>query len=181
MFWYCLYIGFSYSLISGRFSKWCTLIPTSILFFVHNYFGYLYTFPTLFIMELLLSMFDNFALFSSTETSSDIEEQPIEPEQPEPPKQEKPENKEVKEDKDLEMVQFLVRTITSYRNQNLLTESILKEMYNTNLVLVSNNPSLYNFIKSEVQKLRLKNSVTKLTISGSTINVPLSQSQIDWL
>jgi len=122
-------------------------------------------------------MFDNFALFSSTETSSDIEEQPIEqkPEQepePEPPR---------RGDDDLEMVQFLVRTITSYRNQNLLTESILKEMYNTNLVLVVKNPSLYNFIKSEVQKLRLKNSVTKLTISGSTINVPLSQSQIDWL
>lgn len=176
MFWYCLYIGFSYSLISGRFSKWSTLIPTSILFFVHNYFGYLYTFPTLFIMELLLSMFDNFALFSSTETSSDIEEQPIEQPKPE---QEKTEPR--RGDDDLEMVQFLVRTITSYRNQNLLTESILKEMYNTNLLLVSNNPSLYNFIKSEVQKLRLKNSVTKLTISGSTINVPLSQSQIDWL
>jgi hypothetical protein len=121
-------------------------------------------------------MFDNFALFSSTETSSDIEEQPIqsEPEQPEP---EPP----LRGGDDLEMVQFLVRTITSYRNQNLLTESILKEMYNTNLVLVVKNPSLYNFIKSEVQKLRLKNSVTKLTISGSTINVPLSQSQIDWL
>ncbi len=180
MFWYCLYIGFSYSLISGRFSKWCTLIPTSILFFVHNYFGYLYTFPTLFIMELLLSMFDNFALFSSTETSSDIEEQPIEqePEQLEP-KQEKTEPR--RGDDDLEMVQFLVRTITSYRNQNTLTESILKDMYNTNLALVAKNPSLYNFIKSEVQKLRLKNSVTKLTISGSTINVPLSQSQIDWL
>ncbi len=176
MFWYCLYIGFSYSLVSGRFPKWCTLIPTSILFFVHNYFGYLYTFPTLFIMELLLSMFDNFALFSSTETSSDIEEQPIEQPKPE---QEKTEPR--RGDDDLEMVQFLVRTITSYRNQNLLTESILKEMYNTNLLLVSNNPSLYNFIKSEVQKLRLKNSVTKLTISGSTINVPLSQSQIDWL
>lgn len=121
-------------------------------------------------------MFDNFALFSSTETSSDIEEQPIEQPKPE---QEKTEPR--RGDDDLEMVQFLVRTITSYRNQNLLTESILKEMYNTNLLLVSNNPSLYNFIKSEVQKLRLKNSVTKLTISGSTINVPLSQSQIDWL
>lgn len=179
MFWYCLYIGFSYSLVACRFPKWYTIIPCSILFFVHNYCGYLYTFPTLFVMELLLSMFDNFALFSSTETSTSeeievvveneqkLEEQKLKPQEP--------------EDKDLEMVQFLVRTITSYRNQNTLTESLLKEMYNTNLALVAKNPSLYNFIKSEVQKLRLKNSVTKLTISGSTINVPLSQSQIDWL
>lgn len=177
MFWYCLYIGFSYSLVACRFPKWYTFIPCSILFFVHNYYGYLYTFPTLFVMELLLSMFDNFAIFSSTETSTseEIEVEVVVEEQKEEKKTQEP------EDKDLEMVQFLVRTITSYRNQNTLTESILKEMYNTNLALVAKNPSLYNFIKSEVQKLRLKNSVTKLTISGSTINVPLSQSQIDWL
>jgi hypothetical protein len=185
--WWSLYIGFSYSLINNRFSKYYTGIPASILFIVHKYFGYQYTFPTLFLMELLLSVFDNFSLFSSDEEKSsseslfDIELLPENKKVEEQPQKIIVESQPAVQDPELDMIKFIVSTITSYRNQNILTENILSEIYRTNIKIVSSNTSLYNFIKSEAQKLRLKNSVTKLNISGNTINVPHSQTNIEWM
>lgn len=190
VFWGFVYIGCTNFILNGIPKMYVkttySIVNGIILLVIHYYISILLTFPILLLIEIYhkyllpggsipFNVEDEIDIDDDIVEEIDIdEENEINP----PVIQNDAETKSI--DEELVFINFVINNINSYKDRGLLTESILRDLYNESRPQILKNPSLYNYFKNEVLKLRLKSSVGT-TRQGANITVPLSKSSVEWM